>query len=220
MLQAVSFVRRPALITRQPAPAPSPALSATPLADARPQWADWDGALLPRTFRPTEFRIKWATQNWERLGAHALRRDVFCEEQSLFEQDDRDATDDHAHLLVAMTCLGGTPDEIVGTVRIHRDEEDRWWGSRLAVHRDFRKEGSLGACLIRLAVSSATALGCHTFLAHVQRQNVPLFRRLHWDVEGEVTVQGIAHARMRAQLEAYPPMTDMQNGFVARGRGR
>ena len=48
--------------------------------------------------------------------------------------------------------------------------------------RRFASHGSIGATLIRLAVSSAHALGCETFLAHVQSQNVPLFRALHWDV--------------------------------------
>ena len=35
-------------------------------------------------FSPSEFRIKFAASRWEREGAYALRRQVFCEEQGLF----------------------------------------------------------------------------------------------------------------------------------------
>ncbi|OZI63576.1 MSMEG_0567/Sll0786 family nitrogen starvation N-acetyltransferase [Bordetella genomosp. 11] len=173
---------------------------------------------LPCDFRPVEFRIKHATQAWERAGAFQLRRDVFCEEQGIFDGDDRDAIDGHAHLLVALACVGGMPEEVAGTVRIHLDDRGRWWGSRLAVRGDFRRHGSLGAALIRLAVCSASAIGCHTFLAHVQRQNVPLFRRLHWRALEDVALRGRPHTLMRADLDAYPPFHDMSVGFVVRGR--
>ncbi|MFP3534813.1 GNAT family N-acetyltransferase, partial [Burkholderia sp. SIMBA_042] len=68
------------------------------------------------------------------------------------------------------------PGTVVGTVRIHESEPSVWFGSRLAVHDAFRGHSRIGATLIRLAVSSAHALGCRRFLAHVQSQNVPLFR--------------------------------------------
>jgi putative N-acetyltransferase (TIGR04045 family) len=107
--------------------------------------------------------------------------------------DDRDAIDDHA-ILVALSMMGGMPDQVVGTVRIHRAEPGLWWGSRLAVHPSFRSQGHLGATLIRLAVSRAHARGCHTFLAHVQSQNVPLFEKLHWRSLGRVAMHGRPHA--------------------------
>ncbi|WP_342028461.1 MSMEG_0567/Sll0786 family nitrogen starvation N-acetyltransferase, partial [Rhizobium ecuadorense] len=94
---------------------------------------------------------------WERREAHALRRAVFCEEQQIFEGDDRDAIDDDAIPIVALSMLGIAADQLVGTVRIHQAEPGLWWGSRLAVHQDFRKIGALGATLIKLAVSSANA---------------------------------------------------------------
>ena len=135
-------------------------------------------------FRTSEYQVKFATSEaWERDEAHALRRQVFCREQQIFERDDRDAIDDHATPIVALSMLGVAADRLVGTVRIHEAEPGLWWGSRLAVHEDFRKIGALGATLIRLAVSSAHAMGCHTFLANVQVQNGLLFRRLHWDVD-------------------------------------
>jgi putative N-acetyltransferase (TIGR04045 family) len=179
-------------------------------------------ALRHDVFTPCEFRIKWVTQDWEAREAYGLRRAVFCVEQGIFLGDDRDAIDERAQLLVATLCIAGMPEQVVGTVRIHREEEDGlpnlWYGSRLAVHAAFRNHGKLGATLIRLAVSSAHALGCETFRAHVQSQNVPLFRRLHWNVMGEETLLGRPHTRMQADLAYYPPCHDPASGFVTLSR--
>lgn len=173
----------------------------------------------PLVWAPVEFRVRAACQDWERREAFALRRAVFCIEQGIFSGDDRDAIDDDAHLLVAMSCSGGMPDQVVGTVRIHEKAPGLWWGSRLAVHPSFRSQGHLGATLIRLAVSRAHALGCHTFLAHVQAQNAPLFRKLNWQQLGELSIHGRPHCEMQADLAAYPPCFDPVSGFVTRARG-
>jgi putative N-acetyltransferase (TIGR04045 family) len=167
-------------------------------------------------FMPCEFRIKWADSIWEHERAYALRRKVFCVEQGLFDVDDRDAIDDHAHLLVALSCIGGAHDEVVGTVRIHEEVPHRWWGSRLAVASDYRSVGRIGATLIRLAVSSAHARGCDAFLAHVQSQNVPLFERLQWRSVQPVQLHGRLHHLMQANLAHYPPCATPHTGFVAR----
>lgn len=107
-------------------------------------------------------------------------------------------------------------------MRIHEDrasDPGLWWGSRLAVHPAFRSQGRLGATLIRLAVTSAHARGCHTFLAHVQAQNLPLFRRLHWTPLQAETLHGRPHWLMQAQLDHYPPCYDVYTGFVTRAQG-
>ena len=158
-----------------------------------------------RPFLPGEYRIALVQANWERTGHFRLRREVFCDEQRVFVDDDRDAVDEHATLLVASTCLLGAPDQVVGVVRIHEAAPGRWWGSRLAVDRAHRAVGRLGAELIRLAVSTAHARGGTEFLAHVQLQNAPLFRRLHWETLDIVSLHGLPHHRMRASLAHYPP---------------
>ena len=173
-------------------------------------------------FVPCEFRVKWAATNWEREQALALRRAVFCAEQGIFLGDDRDAIDDHAQLLVALSCVGGAPDAVVGTVRIHADHEhdqhaaERWWGSRLAVHAAFRHHGRIGATLIRLAVSSAHARGCREFLAHVQSQNTPMFERLRWRSLQREMLHGRPHDLMQADLAHYAPCDTPYAGFVTR----
>jgi putative N-acetyltransferase (TIGR04045 family) len=185
---------------------------------ALPPWCE-----LPTAFEPQEFRIQWASGPWMQAQALALRRQVFCREQRLFDGDDRDDIDLHQpspQMLVALSCWGGQPDEVIGTVRIHEEAPGRWWGSRLAVRHDWRRHGALGSTLIRLAVSSAHACGCTEFLAHVQAQNVPLFRRLRWQMLDEVTLHGRAHALMRADLAHYPPCATPYAGFVLAHAGK
>lgn len=167
-----------------------------------------------QAFTACEFQIKFATERWERDGAARLRHHVFCKEQGLFE-DDRDAIDDGAIAIVALSLLGVAADEVVGTVRIHEAEPGLWWGSRLAVCPRHRGVGALGTSLIQLAVSAAHARGCTRFLAHVQSQNVPLFRRLNWTTLEEVTLHGHPHHKMEADLAAYPPFMTPEIGFLA-----
>jgi putative N-acetyltransferase (TIGR04045 family) len=182
----------------------------------------WDGLArdfagdFAGDFLPCEFRVKWADCRWEQERAAALRCAVFCGEQGLFGADDRDAIDDHAQVLVALSCIGGVHDEVVGTVRIHQERPREWWGSRLAVAAAFRSFGRIGATLIRLAVASANTLGCDAFFAHVQRQNVPLFERLHWASIRELELHGLSHHLMRADLGRYPPCSTPYAGFVTR----
>jgi len=166
-------------------------------------------------FLASEFQVKFATSEWEKRGAAALRRKVFCEEQGIFRDSDRDKTDAVAIPIVALSLLGIAADEVVGTVRIHEAEPGLWWGSRLAVSAPYRRIGALGTSLIRLAVSSAHARGCTRFLAHVQSRNVPLFRNLHWRTLKEVDLHGHPHHCMEADLAFYPPFAVPEIGFHA-----
>lgn len=179
---------------------------------------------LPQAFVPCEFRVKWADSGWEIAEARKLRRQVFCAEQGVFAGDDLDAIDAHAQPLVALSCVGGMCDQVVGTVRIHAaqgdGEEGVWWGSRLAVHPDFRHHGRLGATLIRLAVASAHARGARLFLAHVQAQNRPMFEKLGWLWLRDVQLHGRPHCFMQADLAQYPPCHDPLTGYVAQSRAR
>jgi putative N-acetyltransferase (TIGR04045 family) len=169
---------------------------------------------------PNEFLIREACQDWETRGAMSLRRAVFCYEQGLFSKDDKDDIDGHATLLVAMACSAGMPDQVVGTVRVFEKSPGLWWGSRLAVHPSFRSQGQIGATLIKLAVSRAHALGCKTFMAHVQSQNGPLFKKLNWVEVGSLKIHGRPHLEMQADLSAYPPCYDPISGFVTRSRNQ
>lgn len=178
----------------------------------------FEGAL--EVFAPSQFLIKPARHDWEVKEARRLRRAVFCIEQGIFLGDDEDDVDAVAQTLVAATCLGGMPDQIVGTVRIHTSEAGLWWGSRLAVHPLFRRQGEIGSWLVRLAVGLARLADAKRFLAHVQLQNVALFEKLHWTCLAEVERHGRPHALMQAELEFYPAMPAFADGIVARPRSR
>jgi putative N-acetyltransferase (TIGR04045 family) len=166
-------------------------------------------------FLPAEYRVKFATDDWERREAAALRRQVFCKEQGIFDGDDRDDIDAVAIPLVVISSFGIAPHDVVGTVRIHEAEPGVWWGSRLAVAADYRRIGALGSSLIRLAVCSAHARGCRRFYAHVQSQNALLFQRLHWRTIEETELRGRPHHFMQADLAHYPPIADPEVGFLS-----
>lgn len=172
--------------------------------------------LEPRQFHCPGYYIRAASTPFEARGAADLRHRVFVDEQKIFRDHDRDEIDLIATHLVALSTYAHEADQIVGTVRIHEEAPGLWWGSRLAVDSDFRAIGRLGAELIRLAVSTANARGCTRFLAHVQKQNVPLFRRLRWSVLDEIDLHGVPHARMQADLAAYPPCADPVAGWYHR----
>src|ERR1700748_2140421 len=113
-----------------------------------------DAGMIFEPFKPflaSAYQIKFATEAWEKNGAAALRRQVFCVEQGLFDGDDRDATDEVAIPIVAISLFGVAADAVVGTVRIHRHPEDpgAWWGSRLAGHGPHRRRGAGGARALR-----------------------------------------------------------------------
>jgi putative N-acetyltransferase (TIGR04045 family) len=145
-----------------------------------------------------------------------LRREVFCQEQGLFGNDDSDEIDACAIPIVAVAAVAGVPDEVVGTVRIHRPEPGVWWGSRLAVAKPYRRAGVLGRELISVAVRAAHAMGCERFFAHVQSQNAPLFHKLDWTTLAQVELHGRAHHLMQADLTAYPPLHTPYAGIAAR----
>jgi putative N-acetyltransferase (TIGR04045 family) len=163
---------------------------------------------LPEFFVPGEYRIERAVTAYQKAACHALRREVFCQEQKIFEHDDRDEIDDQCLLLAASSCMFGHAHDIVGTVRIHEPASTLWWGSRLAVAKRFRRIGGLGCALVKLAVGTAKFQGAETFLAHVQAQNRSLFESLHWHVLDRKTLHGQPHFLMQADIKEYEPIDD------------
>jgi putative N-acetyltransferase (TIGR04045 family) len=148
--------------------------------------------------------VRQACTAWELAECHALRRQVFCLEQQIFERSDRDAVDDVAISLAAVSTLSGMDDAVVGTVRVHQSRPGEWVGSRLAVARGHRQSGGIGSSLIRLAVCFAHARGAARFVAHVQSRNAPLFHALHWRTLEQTSLHGHPHHLMQADLAQYP----------------
>jgi putative N-acetyltransferase (TIGR04045 family) len=169
--------------------------------------------LAPSQFLCPGYYIREAATPWEARGVADLRHRVFVEEQAIFSGHDRDEIDLVAIHLAALSTYAHEADAVVGTVRIHQAKPRLWWGSRLAVDRDFRQVGRLGTELIRLAVRTAATHGCDTFLAHVQKQNEVLFRRLHWQSLEEVVLHGVLHVKMQADLAYYPALDNPAAGW-------
>ena len=154
---------------------------------------------------------------------YKIRKSIFCDEQSLFQKSDVDKHDRIAIPIIAINHYLGLPDEVVGVVRIYENSNREWFGGRLGVITKYRSfsnyicphlfkaldastlhHKSLAAGLIYRAVSLANYVGCDKFSAHVQEQNVKLFKRLHWHIIDSIHLYGIAHYLMEADLTAYP----------------
>lgn len=178
-----------------------------------------------RHLQPRGFAVKIARTPAEIDGFWKLRHDVFRNEQKVIQGSDRDEEDRVMIPIVRKSIVMGMEDEVVGVVRIHEREPRVWWGSRLGVRRGYRNlrdlsssvpmrnrlpdyaARSIDAALIYKAVSTAHALGCDRFLAHVQKQNAKFFERLHWKPLHEIELHGFTHVHMEADLGHYPPAT-------------
>jgi len=133
--------------------------------------------------------------NDELRASFALRKKVFVEEQKLFKRTDRDCHDKNAIHIIAL-CNN----TVVGTVRVHQLRAGSWFGSRLAVVKQFR--GRAGRLLIQKAVEVVKKNGARQFSAHILLRNVPLFKRLGWVTAGHVFAYcGQPHQMMEAHLD-------------------
>lgn len=161
------------------------------------------------------YRFKLATAPQETAAYFDLRRSIFVEEQGLFSDNDVDEIDAIAYPIVATPATSEISEStsqinVLGVVRIYEPEPGLWYGGRLGVHRDYRRVGQIGKGLIYKAVTTANTWGCHQFLATVQLQNVRFFQRQHWHSLEEVTICGLPHHLMEADLNYYPPGNEVR----------
>ncbi len=106
-----------------------------------------------------------------------IRENVFVTEMKMFEGSDVDSFDDEAiHIAVK------DKDGIIGTVRVYRDEEGRWFGGRLAVNKGKRR-GNAARMLVKKAEEIASRVGADFLFAMVQEKNVNFFLKNGWNVE-------------------------------------
>ncbi|MGH3249403.1 MAG: MSMEG_0567/sll0787 family protein, partial [Trebonia sp.] len=150
-----------------------------------------------------------------------LRRNVFVDEQGLFDHDDRDDFDDDPRTVVLLAR--DRSGVVLGGVRLHPavpgGPDLGWWcGSRLAVYPESRNGASglwrdsrsnsyravrtdaaypVGPALVLAACAYAEAAGVLRFEATVQAASERMFRRLGWVTAAPVTVAGRPHAAMR-----------------------
>jgi len=158
-----------------------------------------------RPFLSPQVLCGLACEPWQLSAYWALRREVFCEETGLFAtgEAERDAEDTHALPIVALSHSAGSPEEVIGVVRIYAAGGGVWHGGRLAVARPYRVRPAVGSGLIRAAVTTALAAGCERFVATVLASNVDYFRRRGFCALSALEVCGRPHQRMEARLELF-----------------
>ncbi len=156
-------------------------------------------------FLAGDLLVKPAEHPWERQHYYALRRAVFSEEQQLMAQD-KDANDFQAIPIVAVAHQCGMPERVIGAVRVYQTQPGTWYGGRLCVEHQYRRQGMIGKALVNEAVCQAIDLGCQRFLATVQQANESYFHSLHWDTLQAMDLLGRPHCLMQARLDCYPFM--------------
>ncbi|MEE2876492.1 MAG: MSMEG_0567/Sll0786 family nitrogen starvation N-acetyltransferase [Candidatus Neomarinimicrobiota bacterium] len=135
----------------------------------------------------------------ELQGCFAVRHAVFVEEQKIFFETDRDSFDQSGIHIAAIDTGTG---KVVSTVRCHEVDEAIWYGTRLAVAKDYRSHPShIGVSLCKLAEKTVADRGAKRFLAYVQPQNVRFFEGLRWRKVGKPVMHfELLHQLMQASL--------------------
>ncbi|MGO4275666.1 MSMEG_0567/Sll0786 family nitrogen starvation N-acetyltransferase [Paenibacillus sp. TAF58] len=158
------------------------------------------------------YEIRIAETEIETQASLLLRRQVFVEEQQLFEESDADENDSSS--ITINIWKQGTI--LVGTVRCYPDRKtpSLWWGGRLAVHEQYRIRG-IGVYLIEAAVEQMKQRQVLCFRAQVQEQNVQLFEKLGWTKVGAPTfAQGLPHQIMEANLHVHDARKHKQSSRI------
>jgi predicted GNAT family N-acyltransferase len=124
-----------------------------------------------------------------------LREVVFCQEQGVTLEGDRDGLDDDAIQLVAVDDDGA----VVGTCRVLTDTERGRFG-RLCIRRDRRRQG-LAAALLTQAEREARAAGCTSMGLAAQTDAMSLYEQAGYTTYGDpFPDEGIEHIGMEKAL--------------------
>lgn len=125
-----------------------------------------------------------------------LRSDVFVVEQAcvFLDLDGRDHEPDAEHLWI------DDADGVAATLRLLREEGDRWSIGRIVSRADARSRG-VAATLVRAGLQRLGALGCRTVDIGAQAQLAGWYRTLGFEAHGPRYLEdGILHLPMRLEL--------------------
>jgi predicted GNAT family N-acyltransferase len=125
-----------------------------------------------------------------------LRVKVFCGEQGVSEEEERDDLDEEATQIVAVDESG-----VVATCRLRYLEGGGVCKlERMAVEKRFREQG-VGGRLLGGAETEARERGAGEMLLHAQRRAEAFYASNGYVAEGETFMDaGIEHVRMRKTL--------------------
>jgi predicted GNAT family N-acyltransferase len=125
----------------------------------------------------------------------ALRIKVFCGEQGVDEEEERDDLDDEAVQVVGLDETG-----VIATCRLRDVGEGTWKLERMVVERRLRKLG-VGGRLLAGAEDRARSAGANEVLLHAQRRAEAFYAADGYVAEGETFMDaGIEHVAMRKAL--------------------
>jgi len=126
----------------------------------------------------------------------ALRHQVFCVEQGVPEDLDRDGRDREALHVVAVCGP-----RIVGTCRLLRGSQGEWRLGRMAVAREWRGQG-VGEAVLERAHAEAARAGARRIVLAAQVAVRPFYARRGYVAWGEEFEDaGIAHVAMARDLQ-------------------
>jgi len=130
----------------------------------------------------------------ELAAALALREEVFCGEQGVTLEGDRDGRDGEALHLVAVD------DDVIGTCRMLIEPGGTAKFGRLCVRASARGRG-VGAALLDAAEAEARAAGAVRVGMHAQSGALQLYERAGYTPYGErFDEEGIEHIGMEKRL--------------------
>jgi predicted GNAT family N-acyltransferase len=138
--------------------------------------------------------IEWLPSGGDLAGALALREQVFCVEQGVSLQEERDGRDEEAVHLVA-----SVGDRVVGTLRLLLGGEVAKVG-RVAVERVWRRRG-IAARMLALALQAARERGASEARLAAQTDAIALYEQAGFEVVSEEFLDaGIVHVWMSMAL--------------------
>jgi len=142
------------------------------------------------------YSIRRLRDEQELAAALALREEVFCGEQGVTLEGDRDGLDPEAVHLVALDGAG----ELIGTCRLLIDPGGTAKFGRLCVRASARGSG-VGAALLDAAEREARAGRARRIGMHAQTSALALYRRAGFRPYGEpFDEEGIEHIGMEKDL--------------------
>jgi predicted GNAT family N-acyltransferase len=142
-----------------------------------------------------EVEIRWTQRADEIESALAVRERVFCEEQGVSREEERDGLDEGGLHLLAV-CREG---HVVGTLRLLLGGDLARVG-RVAVDRDWRR-GGIASRMLEAALAEARARGCREARLAAQLVATGLYERAGFTIESQPFEEaGITHVWMRRAL--------------------
>lgn len=134
---------------------------------------------------------KWILGKSDFNEIYNIRKQVFCEEQGIPEEEGFDETDYYAlHVLLYVD------DKPAGTGRIYHDGHTNRIG-QIAVLKEYRGKG-LGDLLTRLLLFKTFQHGAEEIVIHAQSYIAGVYKKFGFVTEGEEFLEkGIPHVKLR-----------------------